>query len=55
MNTIMDLLRIARDATQIGANKLQSSQPEAVHHKGDRDLVTDIDLGIQHDIADYLA
>jgi myo-inositol-1(or 4)-monophosphatase len=54
MNTIMDFLRIARDATQIGANKLQTSQPDAVHHKGDRDLVTDIDLGIQHDIADYL-
>ena len=54
MNTIMDSLRIARDATQIGANKLQTSQPEAVHHKCDRDPVTDIDLGIQHDIADYL-
>jgi myo-inositol-1(or 4)-monophosphatase len=48
------LLEIAWQATQIGAKTLKTSQPDAVYHKGDRDLVTDIDLAIQRDIADYL-
>lgn len=55
MNAGQDYLDIACAATQIGADILGSSQPGSVEHKGDRDLVTDIDLGIQHDIADYLA
>lgn len=54
MNTILDFLRIACEATQIGANTLQTGQLDSVQHKGDRDLVTDIDLGIQRDIADFL-
>jgi myo-inositol-1(or 4)-monophosphatase len=54
MKTNQDFLEIAWEATQIGANTLGSSQPSAVHHKGDRDLVTDIDLAIQRDVADYL-
>jgi myo-inositol-1(or 4)-monophosphatase len=54
MKTNQDLLEIAWQATQIGANTLRTSQPSSVHHKGDRDLVTDIDLAIQQDIADYL-
>jgi myo-inositol-1(or 4)-monophosphatase len=49
-----DLLKIACDATQIGAITLETSNPGTVHHKGDRDLVTDIDLMIQRDIDDYL-
>jgi len=55
MKTNQDLLEIAWQATQIGAKTLGSSQPSAVQHKGDRDLVTDIDLAIQDDIAAYLA
>jgi myo-inositol-1(or 4)-monophosphatase len=55
MRTHDDLLKIACDATQIGAKMLETSQPDAVHHKGDRDLVTDIDLAIQHGIDDYLS
>jgi myo-inositol-1(or 4)-monophosphatase len=54
MKTNHDLLERALQATQIGAETLATSQPGSVHHKGDRDLVTDIDLAIQRDIADYL-
>ncbi|GLE54047.1 inositol monophosphatase family protein [Mycobacterium montefiorense] len=54
MKTYDDLFKIACDATQIGAITLETSNPDAVHHKGDRDLVTDIDLAIQRDIDDYL-
>ncbi|HEY3994479.1 MAG TPA: inositol monophosphatase family protein [Mycobacterium sp.] len=55
MKTIQELFEIAWQATQIGATKLKKSQPGSVQHKGDRDLVTDIDLGIQRDIDAYLA
>jgi len=55
MKTQDEFLEIAWQATQIGKTTLGSSHPTAVHHKGDRDLVTDLDLAIQCDIADYLA
>ncbi|MBV8790027.1 MAG: inositol monophosphatase family protein [Mycobacterium sp.] len=55
MKTIQELFEIAWQATQIGATTLKKSQPGSVQHKGDRDLVTDIDLGIQRDIDAYLA
>ena len=55
MRTHQDFLEIAWQATQIGAKTLGTSQPGTVRHKGDRDLVTDIDLAIQHDIVDFLA
>lgn len=53
--TNIDLLEIALHATQLGADTLAFTHPASVHKKGDRDLVTDVDLAIQHDIADYLA
>jgi len=49
------LFEIAWQATQIGAKTLGSSHPASVQHKGDRDLVTDVDLAIQNDMAHYLA
>lgn len=52
---IQDLFAIASQATRIGSTTLNKARPGSVQHKGDRDLVTDIDLGIQRDIADYLA
>ena len=55
MKTTQELFEIAWQATQIGATTLKKSQPGSVQHKGDRDLVTDIDLGIQRDIDTYLA
>jgi myo-inositol-1(or 4)-monophosphatase len=55
MKTMQELFEIAWQATQIGSATLKKAQPGSVQHKGDRDLVTDIDLAIQRDIADYLA
>ncbi len=55
MKAIQEFFEIAWQATQIGSSTLRKSQPGSVHHKGDRDLVTDIDLAIQRDIADHLA
>lgn len=52
---IEDLFTVASQATTIGAATLSKTRPESVQHKGDRDLVTDIDLGIQRDIAGFLA
>jgi myo-inositol-1(or 4)-monophosphatase len=55
MKDIQELFDIASQATQIGSATLRNSQPGFVRHKDDRDLVTDIDIAIQRDIADYLA
>jgi len=54
MRTLEKYFEIACQAMQIGSKTLATSQPAAVQHKGDRDLVTDIDLKIQHDIAEFL-
>ncbi|WIM86802.1 inositol monophosphatase family protein [Candidatus Mycobacterium wuenschmannii] len=55
MKNYDDFLEIARQAAQIGSTTLGTAQPGTIEHKGDRDLVTDIDLTIQHDVADFLA
>ena len=39
---------------QIGADILASSHPITVRKKGDRDLVTDVDLRIQREVTSYL-
>jgi len=49
-----ELFDIAWQATQIGADILASSHPITVRKKGDRDLVTDVDLRIQRDVTSYL-
>src|SRR5262249_7311963 len=49
-----DLIDIAWQATQIGADILASSPPITVRNKGDRDLVTDVDLRIQREVTSYL-
>lgn len=50
-----DMLETALAATQLGADILAAARPASVDHKGDRDLVTDVDLRIQRDITAYLA
>ena len=55
MRTNQDFLEIASEAAQVGSKTLGTAQPGMVKHKGDRDLVTDIDLAIQHDIAEFLS
>jgi len=53
--TAAQFLDIARTATQLGANILASAHPASIHAKGDRDLVTDVDIAIQNTIAEHLA
>lgn len=48
------LYEIASRATQLGADMLETARPQSVQHKGDRDLVTDVDLSIQRRITAYL-
>jgi myo-inositol-1(or 4)-monophosphatase len=55
MRSLQDFLEIAWNTAEIGSKRLATSQPSTVQHKGDRDLVTDIDLAVQHEIADLLA
>lgn len=54
MMNIDGLFDIAWQATQIGADILASAHPTTVSKKGDRDLVTDVDLRIQRDITSHL-
>jgi myo-inositol-1(or 4)-monophosphatase len=49
-----ELFDTAWQATQIGADILASAHPASVRKKGDRDLVTDVDLRIQRDVTNYL-
>ena len=50
-----DFYQIASQAAEIGAQILNTAHPRSVMHKGDRDLVTDVDLRIEHNITSYLA
>ncbi|MBL1077937.1 inositol monophosphatase [Nocardia sp. 2] len=49
-----ELLTIARRAVAIGGGLLESAEPGRVEKKGDRDLVTDLDLRIQRGIQNFL-
>jgi myo-inositol-1(or 4)-monophosphatase len=49
-----ELLTIAQEAVEIGYRLLTTSGPGQIHEKGDRDLVTDLDLQIQREIRAYL-
>ncbi len=50
-----DVLSTAREAVAIGAKLLAGADRGTIHHKGDRDTVTDLDLRIQDDIRRYLS
>lgn len=54
MKDLTGLLAIAQDAVDIGRKLMTTSGPGQVHAKGDRDLVTDLDLQIQHKVKTYL-
>jgi myo-inositol-1(or 4)-monophosphatase len=49
-----ELLAIAQEAVEIGYKLMTTSGPGQIHQKGDRDLVTDLDLQIQREIRAYL-
>jgi myo-inositol-1(or 4)-monophosphatase len=54
MHDLNELLFVAQEAADIGANLMTTSTPGVVRAKGDRDYVTELDLRIQHEIQDHL-
>ncbi|WP_370945677.1 inositol monophosphatase [Amycolatopsis sp. cg5] len=49
-----DLLAIAREAVEIGYRLVTTSEPGVVREKGDRDLVTELDVQVQQHIRAHL-
>src|SRR5947209_19952470 len=53
--TLAGLLSVGNRAVGVGAELIRSRRPAAVTAKGDRDLVTDVDLAVERTIRDLLA
>jgi myo-inositol-1(or 4)-monophosphatase len=54
VNNLDDLLTIAQEAVEIGYKLMTTADMGEVHQKGDRDLVTDLDLRIQREVRAFL-
>ncbi|GAA1264604.1 inositol monophosphatase family protein [Sphaerisporangium rubeum] len=52
--TYADLLPIAREAVAIARRIIVSRVPDTVMTKGDRDMVTDVDLRVEEAVRDFL-
>jgi myo-inositol-1(or 4)-monophosphatase len=50
-----ELLPVAREAVAIGHRIVRSRAPASVTAKGERDLVTDIDLAVEEAVREFLA
>lgn len=48
------MLAVAQEAVEIGRKLMTTQGPGEVHAKGDRDLVTDLDLRIQREVRAFL-
>ena len=55
MRTIDELAAAARNAVSLGADLVRSAIPHQVREKGDRDVVTDVDIKTEQEIRAYLA
>jgi myo-inositol-1(or 4)-monophosphatase len=55
MTAPADLLPLAGAAVDLAADLLRSHQPRLVMAKGDRDMVTEVDLTIERSVRAYLA
>lgn len=51
---LLDLQRIAEQAVGLGFDIVRNTTPAEIRHKGDRDVVTDVDLTVQNEIRDFL-
>ncbi|MFL6142507.1 MAG: inositol monophosphatase family protein [Labedaea sp.] len=54
MNELADLLTVAQQAVGLGYDLVRDTTPQEVRHKGDRDLVTEIDVRIEEEIRQFL-
>ena len=55
MNDENELIGIAKNAARIGSQLARKAPSREIHHKGDRDLVTDVDLAVEREIRSFLA
>jgi myo-inositol-1(or 4)-monophosphatase len=54
MTDLVRMLAVAQQAVQIGSELILTSVPHEVRTKGDRDIVTDVDVKIEQEIRSYL-
>lgn len=54
MNNLAELLDIAQRAVDIGHHHMTTGSAGKISEKADRDLVTELDVTIQHEIRDFL-
>lgn len=54
MTDLDRLLGIARYAVQLGADLVKHATPHEIRSKGDRDIVTDVDVKVEQEIRAYL-
>lgn len=54
MNSLTELLEIARHATALGADIVKNIPPGRIRHKTDRDIVTDVDVEVEQAVRAYL-
>ncbi|UOZ07497.1 inositol monophosphatase family protein [Amycolatopsis sp. WQ 127309] len=54
MKALKELLAVAQEAVAIGSKLMLKDGPGGVHLKGDRDLVTDMDIKIQEQVRTFL-
>jgi myo-inositol-1(or 4)-monophosphatase len=51
---LLDLQRIAEQAVGLGYDIVKSTTPAEIRHKGDRDIVTDVDITVENEVRDFL-
>ncbi|HEU5476131.1 MAG TPA: inositol monophosphatase family protein [Actinophytocola sp.] len=54
MNDLADLLTIAQQAVGLGYDLVRNTTPQEIRHKGDRDIVTDVDVRIEEEVREFL-
>lgn len=50
-----ELLEIATEAVAVARRIIRSRMPGSVRHKGDRDIVTDVDLAVEEAVREFLS
>lgn len=52
---LLDLQTIAEQAVGLGTDIIRNTTPAEIRLKGDRDIVTDVDVTVQNEVRDFLA
>lgn len=52
---LADLTRIAEQAVGLGYDIVRNTTPAEIRLKGDRDVVTDVDITVENEVRDFLA